>query len=103
MSIDSNDENREEIQEPFKISKTTISKLMSKYLSRKFAEDIDYLSKKGGHFSLTLGISWLERGLVTNFEQGLIDDENLNIIRVNVYDSNEPAPEDPISKTISNL
>jgi hypothetical protein len=49
MSINSDEENKEEIQEPFKISKTTISTLMSKYLSRKFTEDIDYLHKKGGN------------------------------------------------------
>jgi hypothetical protein len=48
MSNHSEDDNKEDIQEPFQISKMTLSTMMSKYLSRKFAEDVDYLNKKGG-------------------------------------------------------
>jgi hypothetical protein len=57
MSINSDDESKEGIQDPFKISKTCISNLMSKYLSRKFTEDIDYLNKKGGSDFLTHQVS----------------------------------------------
>jgi hypothetical protein len=37
------------IYSPFKIGKTTISNIMSKYLTRKFTEDIDYIQQRGGN------------------------------------------------------
>jgi hypothetical protein len=78
---------------PFSMGKSRISKLMHKYLTRKFTEDIDYLQRKGG-------IHWIEDGLTTSVVKGITDDENLMITRVGVFDSNQPAPEEPISKLL---
>jgi hypothetical protein len=78
---------------PFKLGKTAISNIMNKYLTRKFTEDIDYLQEIGG-------VKFLESGLKTSLTNGINDSDNMMITRIGVFDSNQPAPEKPISKYI---
>jgi hypothetical protein len=52
-AFDSKDTTVEDnIYSPFKIGKTTISKLISTYLSKTFTEDIDYIQQRGGNINI---------------------------------------------------
>src|SRR5689334_18095175 len=75
---------------PFKIGKSTIDYIISKYLSRKLCEEVDYLHSCGG-------IRWIEDGLKTSIAEGLFDTEQEKVERINAYDSNEPPLEEAIS------
>lgn len=90
-----NDENEEEeIEEPFKISKKGLDTIMNKYLSRRLDEDIMFIERKGG-------IKFLEEALCTNFQRGLNDNDAF-VGRIKAFDSNERAPEDPLSIILLN-
>ena len=81
---------KDKIYTPFKLGKVAIGNIMEKYLTRKFTEDIDYLQEQGG-------IKSIESGLKTSLVNGITDNENMMINRIGVFDSNQPAPEKPIS------
>jgi hypothetical protein len=87
----------EENISPFKVGKITIGKIMNKYLTRKFTEDIDYIEQKGGIINPNPGMKWIEESLQTSVENGLMDNETLLVTRIGIFDSNQPAPEEPIS------
>ncbi len=81
------------IYSPFKLGKVAIGNLINKYFTKKFTEDIDYLQQRGG-------INWIENSLKTSFKNGISDNDNMLITRVGVFDSNQPAPEKPISNSL---
>ena len=75
--------------EPFKVTKDGIDYLIQKYLNRKFTEDLDYLNKlKGPKF--------YESGLCTDYNLGLIEDEDRKEVRIQEFDSNESPPDPEI-------
>lgn len=88
--INSSYEIEDEVQPPFMIGKPGIDFIISMYMSRKLCEEVTYIESKGG-------ISWLEESLVTSTKQGLNLTESDKSERINAFDSNEPAPEDPVS------
>ena len=76
-------------EEPFKITKECIDYLMQRYLNRKFTEEIDYLQRVNG-------VGFLEAGLCTSISSGLKDTEERRDKRIELFDSNEKPPEEPI-------
>ena len=76
------------IENPFKISKNGLNKLMDNYLSRKFDEDIAMIERKGG-------IAWFGDALQTDFKEGITDSDDF-INRKRVFDTNEREEEDPL-------
>jgi hypothetical protein len=80
----------DKIYSPFKLGKVAIGNIMNKYLTRKFTEEIEYIQEKGG-------LKFLESGLKTSLVNGICDNDNMMITRIGVFDSNQPAPEKPIS------
>jgi magnesium-transporting ATPase (P-type) len=84
------DEIYDEIQPPYKIGKPGIDFIISKYLSRKLCEEVTYIESKGG-------LTWLEESLRTSTQNGLNLTETDKLERINAFDSNEPAPEEPLS------
>jgi hypothetical protein len=65
---------KEDIISPFLVSKTSLVKLMRSYIIRKFDMDLAAIERQGG-------ITWIERALQTDLQQGLnsTDDQTRRI------------------------